>query len=159
MGSCRDAGVTVADVIAARGAEMPPLVYVHPDAPVRAAVRLMREHGVSQVPVAKGELPLAAAEVLGALDELALMDSAARDASVLDRSAGEVMGPPLPTIGVGQPVPLAVELLDRAPALVVLAGGRPHVVLSRTDLLRYLSDGDGDGDGGSPAPGSGGGRA
>jgi cystathionine beta-synthase len=140
-GFIHDPGVRVDDVIAARGAEIPPLVYVHPDEPVRDAVRLMRHHGVSQVPVAKGELPLAAAEVLGALDELALMDLAVRDASVLDRAAGEVMGPPLPTIGIGQPVTLAVERLDRAPALVVLAGGRPHVVLSRTDLLRYLSDG------------------
>jgi predicted transcriptional regulator len=49
------------------------------------------------------------------------------------------MGPRLPTIGIGQPLELAVEMLDRAPALVVLAGGRPHVVLARSDVLRYLS--------------------
>jgi predicted transcriptional regulator len=49
------------------------------------------------------------------------------------------MGPRLPTIGIGQPIALAVELLDRAGALVVLAGGRPHVVLGRTDVLNHLS--------------------
>ena len=46
------------------------------------------------------------------------------------RPVEKVMGPRLPTIGIGQPLELAVEMLDTAPALVVLAGGRPHVVLS-----------------------------
>jgi hypothetical protein len=36
-----------------------------------------------------------------------------------------------------------VALLDRTPALVVLAGGRPRAVLSRTDVLRHLSQGTG----------------
>jgi cystathionine beta-synthase len=106
---------------------------------VRRAVNLMRGHGVSQLPVAKGDLPLAAAEVLGAVDELALMDLVMHDRAVLDSQVEKVMGPRLPTIGIGQPLELAVELLDRAPAVVVLAGGRPHVVLARTDMLRYLS--------------------
>jgi cystathionine beta-synthase len=139
-GFLRSPGRIVADVIEARGGEVPPLVYVRPDQSVREAVHLMRHHGVSQLPVAKGELPLAAAEVFGAVDELALMDLAVRDDSVLDTTVEKVMGPRLPTIGVGQPLELAVELLDRAPAIVVLAGGRPHVVLARTDVLRYLSE-------------------
>jgi cystathionine beta-synthase len=132
-------GRTVADVLRARGGDVPPLVYVHPEDSVRRAVNLMRGHGVSQLPVAKGELPLAAAEVLGAVDELALMDLVMRDRGVLDNPVEKVMGPRLPTIGIGQPLELAVELLDRAPAVVVLAGGRPHIVLARTDVLRYLT--------------------
>jgi len=138
-GFVQSPGRTVADVILARGREVPPLVYVHPEESVRRAINLMRGHGVSQLPVAKGELPLAAAEVFGAVDELALMDLVMRDGSVLDSPVEKVMGPRLPTIGVGQPIELAVELLDHAPAIVVLAGGRPHVVLSRSDVLRYLS--------------------
>ena len=65
-----------------------------------------------------------------------------REGDVLETAVEKVMGPRMPTIGVGQPLELAVELLDRAPALVVLAGGRPHVVLARTDVLRYLSRAD-----------------
>jgi cystathionine beta-synthase len=50
------------------------------------------------------------------------------------------MGPKLPTIGVGQRLSLAVEMLETAPALLVLSGGRPHVsVLTRTDVLAYFS--------------------
>jgi cystathionine beta-synthase len=131
---------TVADILEARGAEIPPLVYVNPTDTVQRAVNVMRGYGLSQLPVAKGEMPLAAAEILGAVDELALMDRAFHDAAVLAEPVEKVMGPRLPTIGVGQPIALAVELLDRAPALVVLAGGRPRAVLSRTDVLRHLAE-------------------
>ena len=48
------------------------------------------------------------------------------------------MGPPLPTIGVGQKVELALQMLHTAPALLVLSGGRPLSVLTRTDILSYF---------------------
>jgi len=51
----------------------------------------------------------------------------------------KVMGKKLPTVGVGQPLTLAVEMLDRNPALLVLSGGRPLSVLTRTDVLSFLS--------------------
>lgn len=143
-GFLRAGEVSVAEIIEARGKDVPPLVYVRPGDTVRRAVNLMRGHGVSQLPVAKGDMPLAAAEVLGAVDELALMDLTFRDPSALDLEVEAVMGPRLPTIGIGQSVGLAVEMLDRGPALVVLAGGRPHVVLSRTDVLGFLSPGAGE---------------
>jgi cystathionine beta-synthase len=135
----REGEHAVADVVAARHSEVPPLVYVSPDDTVRRAVNVMRGYGVSQLPVAKGDLPLAAAEIIGAVDELALMDLAFRAPGVMDGPVEKVMGPPLPTIGIGQSLDLAVELLDHASALVVLAGGRPHGVLTQTDVLDYLS--------------------
>ena len=50
------------------------------------------------------------------------------------------MGPKLPTIGIGQRLEHAVEMLQSAPALLVLSGGRPLSVLTRTDILAYLED-------------------
>jgi cystathionine beta-synthase len=58
--------------------------------------------------------------------------------SVLDQPVEKVMGPKLPTIGVGQKVGQAVEMLDRSDALLVLSGGRPLSVLTRADLLSYF---------------------
>jgi cystathionine beta-synthase len=139
FGFLRSAGPVVADVLAGSAREVPPLVYVQPGDTVRGAITLMRAHDLSQLPVAKGEMPLAAAEVMGSVDELHLMESAFGAPSVLDRSVAEVMSPPLPTIGIGQPVELAVQLLDTAPALLVLDGGRPRTVLARSDVLSFLS--------------------
>ncbi len=134
-------GPTVADVIKARDGQLPPLAYVQLHEPVRNAVNLMRQHGLSQLPVAKGEMPLATAEVMGSVDELRLMEMAFRSNAVLDLTIEEVMGPRLPTVGIGQTVDTAVALLDHAPALLVLDGGRPCTVIARTDVLSFLSDG------------------
>jgi cystathionine beta-synthase len=101
----------------------------------------MRANGVSQLPVCKNDPPFAAAEVSGAVDELQLMDAAFRDPSVLDTPVEKVMGPKLPTVGIGQPLSRVVELLDHAPALLVLSGGRPLSILTRTDVLTFLSPG------------------
>ncbi len=43
----------------------------------------------------------------------------------MDVAVEKVMGPKLPTIGIGQPLALAVEMLDRAPASSCCPGGRP----------------------------------
>ena len=70
--------------------------------------------------------------------ELELMDAIFHDPAVMDREVQTVMGPKLPTIGVGQKVELAVKMLDTAPALLVLSGGRPLSVMTRSDVLSYL---------------------
>jgi cystathionine beta-synthase len=128
----------VGSVLSARGSSLPGLLYVNPEHTVRQAVDLMRANGISQLPVCKNEPPFAAAEVSGAVDELALMDAVFREAAAMDTPVEAVMGPKLPTIGIGQALSLAVELLDKNPALLVLAGGRPLSVLTRTDVLSFL---------------------
>ena len=139
FGFTRGEGAVVADVLAAKGDDIPPLLYVRPTMQVREAVTLMHEHDVSQLPVAKNEMPLATAEVMGSIDELRIMESAFGETSVLDATVESVMSPRLPTIGIGQSVEMAVSLLDLAPALLVLDGGRPRTVLARADLLSFLS--------------------
>jgi cystathionine beta-synthase len=117
---------------------VPELLYVNPDQSVRGAVELMRANGISQLPVCKNTPPFAAAEVSGSIDELEIMEAIARDPSVLGTPVEKVMGPILPTIGVGQKVQRAVKMLETAPALLVLSGGRPLAVISRTDILSYF---------------------
>jgi cystathionine beta-synthase len=129
----------VGSVLDTRG-QMPQLLYVNPSDTVRKAIEIMRANGISQLPVCKNTPPFANAEVSGSVDELALMDAAYRDPSLLETEVEKVMGPKLPTVGIGQPMALAVEMLDTAPALLVLAGGRPLSILTRTDMLSFLSE-------------------
>ena len=137
FGFLRECDECIAAVLDARG-DTPSLLYVNPSTSVRNTIDLMRANGISQLPVCKNTPPFAAAEVAGAVDELDLMEAVYRDSSVLDSAVEQVMGPKLPTIGVGQKVALAVEMLDVAPALLVLSGGRPLSVLTRSDLLSYF---------------------
>jgi cystathionine beta-synthase len=136
-GFTRECDQCVGAVLETRAAG-PELLYVNPDQTVLAAIELMRANGVSQLPVCKNTPPFAAAEVSGAVDELDLMEAIAREPSLLGTAVEKVMGLSLPTIGVGQKVERAVSMLETAPALLVLSGGRPLAVITRTDILSYF---------------------
>ncbi len=137
FGFLQECDQCVGAMLGSRGTT-PELVYVNPSHTVREAIDLMRQHQISQLPVCKNTPPFANAEVAGAVDELELMDAVFHDPDVMDREVQTVMGPKLPTIGVGQKVELAVQMLDSAPALLVLSGGRPLSVMTRSDVLSYL---------------------
>jgi cystathionine beta-synthase len=137
FGFVQECDECVSALLQTRG-DTPSLLYVNPGDTVRAAIDVMRANGISQLPVCKNEPPFAAAEVAGAVDELELMQVIAARRDAVDLPVEDVMGPPLPTIGVGQRIDRALELLDRSPAVLVLAGGRPLSVLSRSDLLAYF---------------------
>ncbi len=140
FGFLQGEGPSAGDVLAAKAGDLPDLVLVTPHEPARDAWALMRDLGVSQVVVSVSkEPPLAAKEVSGTLDELSLMDLAFRDPAVLERPVGEVMRPAMPMIGIGQPVPLLVDQLGAAPAVLVLDGGHPVGVISRSDVLSFLA--------------------
>jgi cystathionine beta-synthase len=115
-------------------------VLISPDEPARHGFALMRDLGVSQLIVSVSkELPLAAKEVSGTLSELELMDKAFRDPSVLDRPAGELMEPAMPMVGVGETVSDVVDRLEAASSVLVLDGGHPIGVLTRSDVLSFLA--------------------
>jgi cystathionine beta-synthase len=139
FGFLRAGGQTVGDVLERKAAELPTLVHVHPDETVRDVIAVLREYEVSQVPVLKAELPLVVAEVSGAVHERDLMERAFSDAAILDRPVAEVMGPPLPTVGSGEPVDVAVERLDQAAAVLVVDAGHPVGILTRSDVLSFLA--------------------
>ncbi|MEZ5372291.1 MAG: CBS domain-containing protein [Microthrixaceae bacterium] len=122
------------------------LLYVNPHDSVRHAIEVMRTNGVSQLPVCKNTPPFAEAEVVGSVDELVLMRAAADDRATLDLPVDSVLGHRLPTMGIGQEVGRAIEALRTAPALLVLGGGRPCCVLTRSDVLGFLELGDDDGE-------------
>lgn len=138
FGFIRSLGQTVGDVLHRKAGDMPKLVHVHPDETVREAIAILREFGVSQMPVVSAEPPLVAAEVRGAVHERDLMERAFSDPGVLDLPLGEVMSPPLPMVGSGEAVELAVQRLEAAPAVLVLESGHPVGILTRSDVLDFL---------------------
>ena len=137
-GFLRECEQCVGAVLDTRNPTLDSLLYVSPNETVRVAIERMRANGVSQLPVCKNTPPFAAAEISGSVDELALMEAIFRDPSVMGTAVEKVMGPKLPTIGYGQALEKAFGMLETAPALLVLSGGRPLSVLTRTDILSYF---------------------
>ncbi len=143
FGFLRSPGPVAADLLAAKPGGLPELVHVHPQEKVQSVIQLLREYGVSQLPVIKTEPPLAAAEVLGAVQELDLLQGAFADPASLSRTIGEVMAPALPTVGAGASLDEIVEkLLDGRGAVLVMDAGHPVGILTRSDLLVALAERD-----------------
>ncbi len=137
-GFLRAGGDTIEAVLAAKGDSLPPLVHVHPDETVRSAIAILKEYGVSQMPVVKAEPPLALAEVVGTVSDRRLLERAVADGTVIDAPVGAVMDPPLPMIGSGEPVDVAADRLGDSAAVLVLDGGHPTGIVTRSDLLEFL---------------------
>jgi cystathionine beta-synthase len=111
---------------------------VHPTETVREAIDIMREYGVSQLPVLKAEPPVVTGEIAGSISEKALLDALFSGAAHLHDMLEKHMGAALPMIGGGQKVSEAVALMKTADAAVVLVDGKPMGVITRQDLLTHL---------------------
>jgi cystathionine beta-synthase len=130
---------TVLDVLRTKSGETPSLVHAHPNETVREAIDILREYGVSQMPVVRAEPPVTAGEVVGSVSERALLDALFAGAASLADAVEPHMSDPLPIIGSGEPVTAAVASLEHADALLVHVDGKPAGVLTRQDLLGHLT--------------------
>ncbi len=125
----------VADVLREKSGELPSLVHTHPGETIAEAVEILREYGVSQMPVVLAEPPVMAAEVVGSVSERGLLAALfARHARPAD-AVESVMEPALTMLGASEPVAQAVAVLEDSDALLVLDDGKPVGVLTRQDLL------------------------
>lgn len=132
-------GETVGDVLRAKSGELPTLIHAHPNESVRDVVEILREFGVSQLPVVRAEPPVMAAEVAGSVSEKELLDALFEGRAALNDRIDAFMQPPLPAVGAGEPVATAMSALHGADAVMVLDDGKPVGVLTRQDVLGFLA--------------------
>ncbi len=130
--------VRIEQVLQARHGPVPPLVTVTAKDKVRQAIDVLQEYGISQAPVVR-EPSEDVAQVVGSIQERALLDRIFRDPDALQADVAEVMGPPLPMVEAGDPIEVAFAELQREPAVLVTRGGRALGVLTRSDLLEFLA--------------------
>jgi cystathionine beta-synthase len=129
----------VGEVLEAKAGPLPPFVHAHPRDTVRTVIAALREFDVSQLPVLSAEPPVMAAEVVGSIVEHDLLDALVAGRAAPDDEVAGLMSPPLPLVGSGEPVSIAVAALERAGAAVVLVDGKPAGVITRQDVLTFLS--------------------
>jgi cystathionine beta-synthase len=132
----------VADVVARKDGGLPNLVHMHPDETVGQAIEVLREYGVSQMPVVKpgaGHPDVMAAEVIGSVVERELLHALFSKRASLDDPLDKHLSPPLPQVGSGEPVGDLMTVLESADAAIVLVEGKPIGVVSRQDLLAFLA--------------------
>ncbi|MDQ2781383.1 cystathionine beta-synthase [Lapillicoccus sp.] len=135
-----DGETTVGDVLRSKSGALPALVHTHPAETVRTAIDILREYAVSQMPVVKAEPPVMSGEVAGAVSERALLELLFTGKAHLADSVETHMEPGLPLVGSGEKVSVARHELESADGILVVDEGKPVGVLTRADLLGFLTD-------------------
>lgn len=133
----------VSDVLDRKDGGIPHLVHMHPEETVGQAIEVLREYGVSQMPIVKpgaGHPDVMAAEVIGSVVERELLDALFTKRATLDDPLERHMSAPLPQVGSGEPVGDLMTVLGSADAAIVLVEGKPTGVVSRQDLLAFLAE-------------------
>mgnify|MGYP003707241143 CR=1 FL=1 len=132
---------SVGEVLRGKSGAIPDLVHTHPSETVRDAIEILREYGVSQMPVVGAEPPVMAGEVAGSVTERDLLSAVFEGRAALADSVAQHMSDPFPLIGAGETVSDATKALGESDALMVVEEGKPVGVITRHDLLGFLSKG------------------
>ncbi len=133
--------VRVAEVLLDRhhGGELPDVVVARTSQRLGDAIELFQQYGISQMPVTERD-DASIEGIVGSIDEKGLLDRAYRDPAIVDRTVGEAMERPLPTVDADASLDDAFALLaDGAAAVLAVRGGRPAGVVTKLDLLEYLA--------------------
>jgi cystathionine beta-synthase len=129
-----DERTTAEGLLAERPAGLPPLVSIAPGGTVRQALNLMSTYGVTEVPVLDG------ADCVGSLSEGTLQARALENPHLVERSVGDVMGPPYPVVDAQLPLERLTAMLTReSPAVLVRQGGKLGGIATRYDVLRHVA--------------------
>jgi cystathionine beta-synthase len=124
---------TVGDVLRTKQ-PLPPMITVTEDQTVKVALDLLRSFEISQLPVVRGN------EVVGSVNDVAVMQQVFDHADIMHKPVGEVMGRPFPMLEHDVEVERAYKLLTMAnSAIVVTDGGKPAGVVTRQDIISFLS--------------------
>ena len=124
------------DVVRGKSESSPPqLISVAPETPVRQALSFITSHNVSQLPV------VSAGDCVGHVAESSLMGRVLENTAVLDQSVQHVMEAPLPVVDGHVELPSVTRLLSKNPAVLVRSGGRLEGIVTRYDVMRYVTNG------------------
>ncbi|KIQ19231.1 cystathionine beta-synthase [Rhodococcus sp. Leaf7] len=130
---------TVGDVLRGKSGALPDLVHTHPSETLRDAIEILREYGVSQMPVVGAEPPVMAGEVAGSVSERDLLSAVFEGRANLSDAVKTHMSAPFPLIGAGEPVSAATKSLGDTDAVMVVDDGKPVGVITRHDLLGFVT--------------------
>ena len=130
---------TVRDLLASKTGALPELVHAHPSDTVHDVIGIMTTYGVSQMPVLSAEPPVVIGEVVGAIEEKALLEALFAGGATMGDALARFVGEPLPLIGINESVAAARTALESTDALLVTDDGKPAGVITRHDVLAFVS--------------------
>src|SRR5207249_3247134 len=102
-----------ADAVTGKARGVPQLLSVEATDPLRAALALIEQYDINQIPVFRG------GEIVGTLYDSELLKAALQNPGVLDRPAASMMADPLPVVPSDVPMEHVTRLLTTRAAAVL----------------------------------------
>jgi cystathionine beta-synthase len=132
---------TVEEVLHAKhGGELPDLVTISAHQKVGEGIDTMQRYGISQLPVTRDGSCESLADVIGSLQDRALLERVFTNPDVLHEDVASAMQPPLGAVEISATLEdVFATLSGGTNAIVVCQEGRPIGVLTRSDLLEFLA--------------------
>jgi predicted transcriptional regulator len=113
-----------------------PVISVQPNTPIRRCVELMKEMGISQLPVIVNERPV------GSITEtqiLSLLGSSQNPQLLLDKPVSSYMQESFPQVGADTPVDAVTLLLSFFPAVLVVSEEKVEGIVTKIDIISARS--------------------
>ena len=122
---------TLGQLAQMKGRNLPDIVSVAPDSPVRDALDRMTTYNVSQLPVLDNR------RNVGSVRENDLLARALEARAVLDKPVKQVMEEPFPTAEESVGVRRSIQLLLEHQGIVLTRDDQPVGFITRHDVINY----------------------
>ncbi|MBI3037110.1 CBS domain-containing protein [Candidatus Woesearchaeota archaeon] len=109
------------------------IISVSKNEPMPEAIRKMKSHGISQLPVTDGKA------IVGLVSETNIIEKIAEGASPAKLQVKDVMEDAPPIIAKTTPLTAVMELLRHSPLVVVAENGKPKGVITKADILKKIA--------------------
>ncbi|GIV61626.1 MAG: cystathionine beta-synthase [Rhodothermaceae bacterium] len=123
--------LTVEQILASRPQKRG-VISVSPDDTLAEAIRLMNEHGISQLPVIAGR------EVVGSITESGLLNRLIENPAAREEPVRSVMGMPFPIVPRSLHLDLLSAYLEQGAVLVHPPDSEDFEIITRSDLISVL---------------------
>jgi cystathionine beta-synthase len=132
---------TVDELLHAKhGGEVPELVTIAAHAKVGEGIDTMQRYGISQLPVVRDGECESLADVIGSLQDRALLERVFGNPDAVHEDVAAAMQPPLAAVEASATLDEVFATLSGGMnAVVVARDGKPVGVLTRSDLLDFLA--------------------
>ncbi|HUJ54380.1 MAG TPA: cystathionine beta-synthase [Gaiellaceae bacterium] len=132
---------TVEELLRSRhGGEVPELVTIAAHAKVGEGIDAMQRYGISQLPVVRDGQCESLADVIGSLQDRALLERVFANPDAVHEDVAAAMQPPLAAVEASSTLDAVFATLSGGTnAVVVARAGKPVGVLTRSDLLDFLA--------------------
>jgi cystathionine beta-synthase len=127
-------------LLAKHGGEVPELVTITAHEKVGEGIDTMQRYGISQLPVVRDGQCESLADVIGSLQDRALLERVFGNPDSVHEDVAAAMQPPLAAVEASATLDEVFATLTGGPnAVVVAREGKPVGVLTRSDLLDFLA--------------------